>query len=120
AETRRLRDHWEAEDHQAAALRHRSEEARIQHNLTEVRKLNFQLLEQYPSNDATTGLTIPVRIETSSPARLILDSGETLVPPGWLEVPAFGSRQIRLEANGRHSTFVITSEGPETIVLPTP
>jgi tetratricopeptide (TPR) repeat protein len=120
AETRSLREQWEAEDHQAAALRQRADEARIQHNLTEVRRLNFQLLEQYPSNDATTGLTIPVRIETSSPARLILDSGETLVPPGWLEVPAFGSRQIRLEANGRHSTFVITSEGPETIVLPTP
>ncbi len=120
AETRNLRERWEAEDQQAAALRQRADEARIQHNLTEVRRLNFQLLEQYPSNDATTGLTIPVRIETSSPARLILDSGETLVPPGWLEVPAFGSRQIRIEANGRHSTFVITSEGPETIVLPTP
>ncbi|MDE0959543.1 MAG: hypothetical protein OSB09_02055 [Planctomycetota bacterium] len=120
AEARAWMEKWEVEDQQATVLRKRTEVARSHGNLAEVRRINFQLLKQFPSNDATTGLTIPVRIETNTPALLILDSGETLVAPHWLEVPPFGSRQIHLESNGKRSTFVITAEGPETILLPTP
>jgi hypothetical protein len=66
------------------------------------------------------GLTIPVRIDSGAQTRMVLESGELIDLPTWIEIPPFGSRKVTLDLGGRLSEFVITAQGPESIVLPRP
>ncbi len=111
---------WQKQDRDAAHLRNLVEEARAVSDLAAARQWSLLLLEQYPANDATMGLTIPVRIESGAQTRMVLESGELIDLPTWIEIPPFGSRLVTLDLDGRLSEYVITAQGPESIVLPKP
>ncbi|MEE2858074.1 MAG: hypothetical protein VX949_11865 [Planctomycetota bacterium] len=120
AQAKQLLANWRQQDRDAAELRILVEKARDMTDLPAVRRWSLLLLEQFPSNDATMGLTIPVRIESGAQTRMVTESGELIDLPTWIEIPPFGSRMVTLDLGGRLSEYVITAQGPESIVLPRP
>lgn len=119
-QAKQLLANWRQQDRAAADLRILVEKARDVTDLSAARRWSLLLLEQFPSNDATMGLTIPVRIDSGAQTRMVLESGERIDLPTWIEIPPFGSRKVTLDLGGRLSEFVITAQGPESIVLPRP
>ncbi len=119
-EAKQLSQLWKSHDSEALNLRSLVDSARERGDLSAARHWVFQLLEQYPANDATTGVTVPVQISTRKPSKLQVPGKDPVDLPAWIEVPPFGTRTIRIEREGRFSEFVIPSRGPESMVLPHP
>ncbi len=119
-EARKLSRKWQFEDQQAMQMREMVDAARKRGDLSEVRRLALELIQQHPANDASVGLMIPVRIATKLPANLIGESGQKVALPVWIDVEPYQSKKVILERDGRQAEFVITTEGPETVWLPAP
>ena len=111
---------WQQQDKQAADLRRLVEVARQQHDLSETRRLTLELLRQHPSNEASVGVTIPIKIESGDHTYLITDKEIALLLPCWVEVKPYGSKTITLQRDGRRSEFTISDQGSETVTLPAP
>ena len=119
-ESKSLARQWQREDQQAMELRNLVEAARKRTDLAEARRLTIELLQQHPANDASIGLTIPIKIQSDRNTFLIDKTGNAIALPCWIEVEPYRSRTVILEREGRRSEFVISTQGSETVSLPGP
>ncbi|MGE4633397.1 MAG: hypothetical protein AAEJ47_10195 [Planctomycetota bacterium] len=119
-EARNLNRKWQFEDQQANQLRDLFNAARKRGDFPKARRWALELIQQHPSNDASVGLIIPIKIESEQNTNIVTDSGKKVALPVWIEVEPFGSKKVILEREGRQTEFVISTEGPETVWLPAP
>ncbi|MGE4619378.1 MAG: hypothetical protein AAEJ04_06155 [Planctomycetota bacterium] len=120
AEVKQLTQKWQQEDQQAKDLRQLIITSRNQGDLSATRRWTMEILEKFPANDASVGLSIPVKIKSKPGTFLIDDSDQAVSLPTWIEVEPFGSKKVILENEGRRSEFVITTQSSETVTLPAP
>lgn len=118
-EVRKLRNSWSQEDLAALNLKKRAIQARAQGDLEECHRIQWELIQRFPANDASLDLLFPIMID-SDPGTMIRSSGKSQSVPAMIDAHPYKPFQLQLIKDGRITDFVLTADGPPHRRLPAP